>query len=55
MPRLERDRVLRQVAELQATLGEVKSEDVKETLLEALAERRRLLSELDAQLGIEDE
>ena len=55
MPRLERDRVVRQVAELQATLGEVKSEDVKETLLEALAERLRRLSELNAELGIQDE
>ena len=41
-----------EVAELQATLGEVKSEDVKEMLLEALAERRLRLQELNAQLGI---
>ena len=55
MPGFERERVLDQIAELHATLGDVTSEDVKEALLEALAERRQWLSELKAQLWIDDE
>jgi hypothetical protein len=55
MPGLERERVLARIAEIQATLAEVKSDDVKETLLDALHDCMRRLADLNAQLGIDDE
>ncbi len=55
MPRLERDRVLARIGELESTLRETRSEDVRETLLQALADCMTRLSELNVQLGIESQ
>jgi hypothetical protein len=55
MPRLERDRVLARIGELESTLRETRSEDVRETLRQALADCMTRLSELNVQLGIESQ
>ncbi len=49
MPRAERDRVLARVAELRHLLQRTRSADVRETLLQALAECEERLAELDEQ------
>ena len=53
MPRLERDELLLRIGEIQATLQHTESEDVRETLTQALADCNTRLAELDALLGIE--
>ena len=54
MPRLERDRVLSRIAQLEVVLRETRSDDVRETLRHALEDCKRRLAELNTQLGIEE-
>ena len=51
MPRLERDRVLRRIEELQQTLRHTRSDDVRVALEQALDDCRARLRELDELLG----
>ena len=53
MARLERAELLLRIDELQQTLRHTESEDVRRTLLQALADCTTRLAELDELLGIE--
>jgi len=55
MPRLERDRILARIVELELTLPETRSEDVREMLQQALADCMKRVTELSALLGFESE
>jgi len=51
MPHNERERVLARIAEINQMLRETESEDVRQTLLDALGDCETRLAELDALLG----
>jgi len=51
LPRLERDRLLRRIEELQQTLRHTRSDDVRVALEQALDDCRARLRELDQLLG----
>jgi hypothetical protein len=53
MPRLERDRLLLRIDELRQTLEDTRSDDVRETLQQALGICMARLAELDEVLGID--
>jgi hypothetical protein len=55
MPRMERDRILARIVELELILQAMRSDDVRETLQQALADCMKRLAELNAQLGIDSQ